>query len=132
MIEKRLFSWIWDEQQVRMRIDRAVHEAAEQFAQDVKLNMIRSKPRGRAYRRFGKIHIASAPGQPPARDTGRLINSIKSVKRAVGFWETGVGASYGLRLDIPLPVGLGRPFFASVLKANRDHYVEIMRDTLFE
>lgn len=33
---------------------------------------------GRTYRRGGRIHQASAPGEPPAIDFGYLINSINS------------------------------------------------------
>lgn len=32
-------------------------------------------PSGRTYRRRGIVHQASAPGQPPASDTGTLVNS---------------------------------------------------------
>jgi HK97 gp10 family phage protein len=33
---------------------------------------------GREYKRGGKIHVASAPGDPPAVDTGRLRASIST------------------------------------------------------
>jgi HK97 gp10 family phage protein len=32
---------------------------------------------GRQYSRGRKVHTASAPGQPPASDTGRLVQSIR-------------------------------------------------------
>jgi hypothetical protein len=34
-------------------------------------------------------HKASAPGDPPARDTGTLLNSIQWRKRERGVWEIG-------------------------------------------
>lgn len=34
---------------------------------------------GRVYRRAGRDHTASAPGDWPARDTGRLLGSIRTV-----------------------------------------------------
>lgn len=37
---------------------------------------------GRVYTRRGKRHQASAPGEPPARDTGRLMESIAVLSRA--------------------------------------------------
>lgn len=33
---------------------------------------------GRTYNRKGRIHVASAPGEPPAIDTGNLVGSIKT------------------------------------------------------
>lgn len=39
---------------------------------------------GRTYRRRGRVHVASAPGRPPAVDTGRL--------RASYAWRTGKDA----------------------------------------
>lgn len=39
--------------------------------------LIRNSPRGgRVYRRGGKTHTASKPGDPPARDSSDLINRI--------------------------------------------------------
>lgn len=101
-----------------------------QFEQDVRLEIINSTPTGRVYRRFGKLHVASAPGQPPARDTGRLINSIYSVQRGVGFYRTGVGAIYAAILDDSN--GRNRPFFASVFKRNRQRYQEIIAEEILK
>ena len=36
---------------------------------------------GKTYTRNGMSHQSSAPGQPPANDTGELIDSIKVEKR---------------------------------------------------
>jgi HK97 gp10 family phage protein len=36
---------------------------------------------GKTYTRNGMSHQSSAPGQPPANDTGKLIDSIKVEKR---------------------------------------------------
>jgi hypothetical protein len=47
--------------------------------------------KGREYLRDGgrRVHRASREGDPPARDTGTLINSIQWRKREAGVWEIG-------------------------------------------
>lgn len=55
---------------------KAVSKACFMVEGDAKQSM---KPgSGKEYKRKGKIHRSSAPGQPPAVDTGRLRASISS------------------------------------------------------
>jgi len=58
---------------------------------------------GKEYKRGGKIHTASAPGEPPAVDTGRLRASISS------NW-TGSGMAKG-KVESPAEAddGVGQP-----------------------
>lgn len=46
---------------------------------------IGGKGSGRAYKRGKKIHKASAPGRPPARDTGTLASSVSYEVSRRGF-----------------------------------------------
>lgn len=46
------------------------------LASKVTSKMIHSPRGGRTYKRGGKLHKASAPGEPPAVDTGQLIHSV--------------------------------------------------------
>ena len=58
---------------------------------------------GREYKRKGKIHKASAPGEPPAVDTGRLRGSISS------NW-TGSGMAKGkVKSPAKAEDGVGQP-----------------------
>lgn len=58
---------------------------------------------GKEYKRKGKIHTASAPGQPPAVDTGRLRASISS------NW-TGSGMAKGkVKSPAEADDGVGQP-----------------------
>jgi hypothetical protein len=60
-----------------------------------------SEPKsGREYTRGGKPHIASAPGEPPAIDTGNLANSISHQMVGSHTGEVSVGAEYGLVLEL--------------------------------
>lgn len=52
---------------------------------------------GRMYRKGNVVHVASAPGEPPAVDTGRYRNSITPT-----FFLGGMAAEVGTRL-VPYP-----------------------------
>lgn len=67
---------------------------------------------GRRYRRRGVIHQASAPGEPPASDTGRLVQSARlelHPDQLMGQvqWSTEYAASleYGTARMAPRPYG---------------------------
>lgn len=55
--------------------DKVISEAIRETAFKVQANAIRSLQTESVGRRYGK-HIASAPGDPPNTDTGRLVGSI--------------------------------------------------------
>ena len=40
-------------------------------------NLSKTSGSGKAYKRNGAVHIASAPGQYPTKDTGLLVNNIR-------------------------------------------------------
>lgn len=57
-------------------------KGAEDIKEDIIASMTNSPASGRRYKRGGKIHIASSPGNPPRPDTYRLIKSITT--RVIG------------------------------------------------
>lgn len=63
---------------------------------------------GRTYVRRGKVHVASAPGQPPAVDTGRLRSSYLYAVGSEGgqdFVAIGTSVEYAPHLEF----GTSRP-----------------------
>lgn len=78
--------------------------------------------RGRTYRRGGVVHVASAPGDPPAPDTGRLRASIGS---ELARDAKGLHARVGSRYPVAVWLELGtrrtapRPFLRPALPAAR-------------
>jgi hypothetical protein len=68
---------------IRAEFAPAASEALQRGALDIerrtKENMAAPK-HGRQYRRGSVVHVASAPGEPPAIDTGMLVNSIRTLR----------------------------------------------------
>lgn len=69
----RRFSAVKD----RMAIRRYLQAVADETENVLRDEMVSGRKSGRVYRRRGRSHRASAPGEYPARDSGRLFRSIK-------------------------------------------------------
>ncbi len=84
-------------------IDGELKAAAVETQRASVLSIQKGPKSGRVYPpisgRRGSPHQASAPGQPPATDTGRLANSITVLKRG-DAWYAGTGEDYGLYLEM--------------------------------
>lgn len=75
-----------------------------------------------------KFHRASAPGQPPAIDTGRLLNSIRIVRAGSNRYIIGTGVVYAAVLDNEKK--LNRPFFRRVvLNFQRTEFLKFFKRT---
>ena len=101
---------------------------ATEYAKEVKLRMRNSPATGRIYglrrtrrlksgtKRYlgpgfapGRYHRASAPGEPPAPDTGDLLRSVTwQVREAGGRWFAEVGSNlpYALYLEYGAAAGV--------------------------
>lgn len=90
--------------QLRAGSDKAAMETAEYIVVDVKRRM-HEPGRGRIY----GSHQASAPGQAPAADTGKLWASVQRRKIADGVWvaesddENAANLEYGTHKIAPRP-----------------------------
>jgi HK97 gp10 family phage protein len=74
---------------------------------------------GRVYQRRGVVHQASAPGQPPASDTGRLVNSIVTsydIEQLSGTVQA--GTEYAPYLEYGTAKMAPRPFMRPALMSS--------------
>lgn len=83
---------------------------------------IRQRGTGRAYKRGNRTHIASAAGQPPATDTGRLRQSLasntrKTQKDVIG--TVSANTEYAHALEIGTSKMAARPYLRSTLEKNK-------------
>lgn len=114
----------------------AMHKATLLVERDVK----RSFPKvgtGRIYRRDvrsktkkTKIHIASAPGQPPAIDTGHLRSSIQSKVQVRGInvlGEVGSDMPYSLYLELGTRTMEKRPYLMPTVRKDKRKIGEIFK-----
>lgn len=107
--------------------DKYVADVVNGTAQNIRTNAIKSIQRGPktgiVYDKTGprRTHQASAPGQPPASDTGRLANSITAEidgKQATITAETEYAAplEFGTRTIEP------RPFMVPAMEQERPKF----------
>lgn len=93
---------------------------------------------GNKYRRGSRWHTASAPGSPPAVDTGRYRGSI-----AVTFYRGGYSAEVGTKLTPypgflePPPIGndrglSDRPALTPVWEEQREAYLHDMENIVLQ
>lgn len=99
-------------------VERGVRAATIE-TKNLVINELSQRGTGKAYARGQKVHVASAPGKPPAPDTGRLRNSTQSeVTRtqtgAVGV--VSVNTEYAAALELGTERIAPRPFISTVAR----------------
>ena len=112
------------ESKMKQKVDKAVdmyeentqrhlNRVANHFKNQI-LRGMQSTPRdGKTYQRGGKVHTASTKDNPPAIDTGRLVNSffIEPATKARHFSSVQTRVSYANILEQSFARGgLQRPF----------------------
>jgi HK97 gp10 family phage protein len=112
-------------------IARVIEKAVLKIDREAKLLIDRGPKFGKVYIKKGIPHQASAPGQSPATDTGRLVNSIT--------WRTfnrGLSAELGSTVDYAAFLEEGtskmdpRPWLRPAFEAHVDDIVDEITDTL--
>lgn len=87
------------------------------FAIEAEAKILMTGPKsGREYNRKGRIHIASAPGEAPAVDTGFLVNSIQADVKSDTETVVTIAAEYAELLEFEMDRPFVRPTIDSVLK----------------
>lgn len=107
-------------------IEKRMENTSEFVSEKVKRTL--SKPgTGAVYVRDGKMHRASAPGQPPAKDTGTLQSSIEYKVTKDGETISGLigsSADYAIYLEFGTSRMAARPFLRPVLENNKEEIVD--------
>ena len=114
---------------VRTRVDKAVAEAAEAAANDAKHSMAMSKS-GTIYKRRGISHVASAPGEPPAIDTGQLIGSVRVTRLEAMRWAVGTNTEYAAHLEYGTRKMAARPFLRPAAERARPVFMAKVLEAL--
>lgn len=109
-------------------INLMVADAKRAVARGPKTGRIYMKGKNRSIK-----HQASAPGEPPATDTGRLVNSIVGDAKVVGKQVQGfleARTSYAGYLEFGTRRMAARPFMTPSVMKNRDRAIALMRDAV--
>jgi HK97 gp10 family phage protein len=109
-------------------INNAVHRFAILLHAKSVEKIQKGKRSGVKYRRRSIVHTASAAGEPPKTDTGRLVASIRPV---FGKMSAEVGslaniARYGEMLEKGTKNMAARPWLEPTLKENSGEFTKMM------
>src|SRR4051794_3668243 len=104
-------------------LTKALYVSAKQVEKEAKQSILEGGKSGRTYKRGNVIHRASAPGEAPASDTGRLVNSIntevnKSALEAVVKAGSGL-VKYAKYLEFGTFKIAARPFMFPALEKSK-------------
>lgn len=129
----------WNEKAVADAIRSAAQRGAIKAAEVVRkeaLRLIQETPKtGRTYTRAGVIHVASAPGEPPASDQGTLVGRIQTRSDMAPLWvRTYVQAAtaYARALEYGTPKMLPRPFMRLALSNKTKTVNNIIRTSIVQ
>ena len=96
----------------QLNASRHVNRVATNFRNDIMRGMQQTPKDGREYPRGKKTHVASSQGNPPAIDTGRLINSI-TTKLATASNQPSATVISNMDYSARLELVLDRPFMGN-------------------
>lgn len=116
---------------VTRELNAGLYASGKKIEADAKKSIAQGQKSGRTYQRRSVTHQASAPGEAPASDTGRLVNSING-ELVRGALEAVVRAGGGIvkyarMLEFGTIRVAARPFFQPALEGNRAWIVERMK-----
>lgn len=120
-------------QSVANEINKAVYASAQKVATEAKKSILDGKKSGRFYRLRTVEHRASAAGEAPASDTGRLVNSIQSYATGNGEAITVAGRGtvhYAPLLEFGTARMAARPFLFPALEKSKAWIRQRLADAL--
>jgi HK97 gp10 family phage protein len=118
-------SVIWNGSRVMDAVRAATVQGLNRGVEDVAneaVSLILNTPKsGRIYRRNGVSHQASAPGEPPASDTGQLVASVTtSVDETSLTGNVNFGSDHSACLEYGTSKMEPRPYARPALVNKRD------------
>ena len=110
---------------LREEAGKAVLATAIEMRADIVKSIQRGPASGRTYKKSNptRTHTASAPGQPPMSDTGRLANSITFDRLGDLTASVGSALNYAPWLEYGTSRMAARPFFRPAVERMRPKYI---------
>lgn len=110
-------------------INQAIKKAAYLIEGTAKQKIQRGPKTGRLYKHGMIKHRASAPGQAPASDTGRLVSSIRNSTQEL-LAEVGSALKYAQYLEQGTKKMEIRPFLSSALEENTPKIEQLIQQAI--
>lgn len=104
---------------LRAAIDKAVKTTAFVTANDAKTAVQTGARTGRIYKRGGKTHQASAPGEAPKTDIGNLVQKIRSEDKGHAKSDVVAGTKYAGDLEYGTSKMAARPYMRPAIDENK-------------
>ncbi len=116
----------------REQLIQALTESAVVVQSEARQSILKGPKTGRIYLRRRRIkHRASAPGEPPASDTGTLVRSIViDVDKSKFTASVGSNVKYAPFLEQGTSRMAARPFLVRALERKRSQIVKIIQARL--
>jgi HK97 gp10 family phage protein len=112
--------------EMKRKLKDAVSDTALGIESHIKIDMAEEK-HGRENR---KGHVASAPGESPAIDTGFLVNSIQSEMTGDLSAMVGTNANYAEHLEFGTIHIAPRPFFEPAFEAAKPEFERRLKEAV--
>lgn len=112
------------QENIERELNIALFASAKHVEGQAKRSILSGEKSGRVYKRRSVTHQASAAGEAPASDTGRLVNSINSYlqrDKKTALVVAGRGTvRYAALLEFGTRLMAARPFMFPALESSRD------------
>lgn len=109
-------------QAVKDEVEAEVVATAIELRANIVKSIARGPKTGQVYRRGNVTHQASAPGQAPATDTGRLVNNIYFERLGATTAAVGSTLVYAEHLEYGTRKMAARPFFRPAVEKMRKQF----------
>lgn len=111
--------------QLQPQAQAVVERTAYDIQRRARIKIQTGPKTGRVYKRYGREHQASAPGEPPATDTGFLAGTIQVAVRMLEA-IVDVFADYGVYLEFGTSRMAPRPFLSPSVSEAREGFEQGM------
>src|SRR5690554_2904307 len=107
-----------------------VNRTAQNIRSTAVQSIVREPSSGNTYEKYNprRTHVASAPGQPPNTDTGRLAGSIRAVESGAPTAYVDALADYAVHLEFGTRNMEARPFMTPAVEQERPKYERGLRE----
>jgi HK97 gp10 family phage protein len=115
---------------VEAELAKGVYASAEQVATEYKRSILSGGKSGRIYKHRSVEHRASAPGEAPASDTGRLVNSISVALDSALSAVMKVATAYAMLLEFGTSKMAARPAATPALEKSRQWIIDRLQQAV--